>query len=416
MGRFWLAALVIAGATFGVAPRVQAQAEPTAPPPNCFTDPTPPSGPEFAPDPPPPPSEYRPRWELTAEAVFFLFRRPEPRFPLATLGDVANPVPGALGQPGTRVLADGSTFTENLHIGTRVTGTLWLTDEPEALGVQASGFIMEQANSSFNQGNAGGAADPVLARPYFNVVLGREDADPRAVPATMAGNVNLAFTTRLMGADASLIYNLTGHSTYGPSLFALVGPRWLKLDERYSSNETSTDLPPLPANTFVIQDRFTTYNQFYGGQIGTQFRYRWEGVTFDLISKVAAGNNYETLQINGFTSVTNQATGKTVAGQQGLFAQPSNIGRYTHNSFSVIPELALKLKVDLTQSIKVTLGYGFLSMTHAARPAENLDRNINIQPLGAPGQVGPAFPMRPTSIAETNFWTHTFSLGLELVF
>ena len=131
---------------------------------------------------------------------------------------------------------------------------------------------------------------------------------------------------------------------------------------------------------------------------------------------VAVGNNNQSLLIDGFTSVTDQATGTSVTGQQGLFAQPSNIGVYTRNTLSVIPELALKLHVDVTDTIKVTLGYGFLAMTQVARPADQLDRNITIQPLGAPLQIGPAFPLRPTSINETTFWSHSLSIGVELVF
>ncbi len=382
---------------------------------NSFTD-APTSGPEFAPDPPRLASEYHPRWELTSELVYFLFSRPNPRFPLATTGSATDPVPGAIGQPGTRIIADASTFKENPHVGTKLTATYWLTEEPECLGIELSGFMSEWGPSRFHQNNQGNANDPVLGRPFFNTGLGVEDLDSRAVPGVMAGDVNVGFFTRIMGADASFRYNLTGYSPNGPSLFLLAGPRFVRIDDRYASNETSNDLPIGSGSTFVIQDNFTTRNIFLGGQVGTQFRYRWQGVTVDLLGKISAGNNNETLNINGFTSVTNQTTGQTVSANQGLFAQPSNIGQYTHNTFSVIPEFALKLHLNLTDTIKITLGYGLMEMTHVARTADQLNRNVTIQPLNSPAQVGPASPPRPTTINDSNFWTNYFNLGIELVF
>jgi hypothetical protein len=375
-----------------------------------------PTPPEFAPDPPAAANEYHPRWEFSAELMYFLFRPPSPGFPLATSGVVTDTVPGALGQPGTTILSDASTFRETPHAGGKLNAMYWLTCDPEAMGIQASYFLSEAAANRFNASNQGNYSDPVLARPFFNAALGREDADPRAVPGAMSGNININFLTRLQGGEVNFVYNLTSYTHTGPSLFFLVGPRYMRLDDLYYSNETATDLPPAPANTFNIQDNFTTSNTFLGAQIGTQFRYRWEGVTFDLFTKVAGGNNHQTVSINGFTSVTDQNTGQVVTGNQGLYAQPSNIGSFSHNTFSLIPELSLKVAVDITPTIKLTAGYGYLYMTHAALSAEQLDRNINIQPIGAPSQVGPAFPIRPTSINQTNFWANYFSVGLELVF
>ncbi len=392
------------------------QTDPPPPPPNCFTDACPPPAPEFVPDCPKEPCAYHPRWELDSEMVYFLFRRPNPGFPLVTSGNINDAIPGAIGEPGTTIIADGNSFTAPLHIGTKVTATYWCGENPEEIGIQGSFFIMEMAATTFSASNQGGPNDPVLARPYFNAGLGLEDSDPRAVPGLMSGSTRLGFYTRLMGADASALYNLTGYSRFGPSIYFLAGPRVLRFQERFSSNDTASDLPPTPGNNFVIQDNFTTDNLFYGGQIGTQLRYRLERVTIDLVTKLAVGINHETLNIGGFTSVTDQATGQTVSAAQGLFAQPSNIGTYTRNVVSVIPEIGVKLHVDLTDTIKVTLGYGFMTMNRVARPEDQINRTVNIQPLGAPAQVGPAFPQRPTTIYESNFWTHYFGIGIELVF
>jgi hypothetical protein len=384
---------------------VEAQSYPPQPPPNVYSDAGPPPL-EFAADAPDVANQSHPHWELSSELVFFYFQRPQTAFPLVTAGSPADAVPGALGQPGTTILADSNPFLEHLRSGARFTATGWLTDEPERLGVQASYFIMQQAVTGFaatSQGNAGDA--PVLARPFFNVGLGREDALLVANTGLLAGSTNLGFSTRLMGADASLLYNVSGYNRYGPNLFLLAGPRFLRFDERYASTDTSTDLAT--SNTSMISDNFGTSNLFYGGQVGAQFRYRLERLTFDLTGKVAAGVNDQTLTINGFSSVTNPTTGLLASANQGLFAQQSNIGQYTHRAISVMPELGLKLHLDVTDNVRFSLGYGYLNMSHVARPGDQLDRNAT---------VGAGFPARPTSIAETNFWTQYFSFGLELVF
>jgi len=382
-----------------------AEAQSYQPQPNAYADVGPPPL-DFAADAPDVANRYHPQWELGSEAVFFYFQRPQTAFPLVTAGNPADAVPGALGQPGTTILADATPFVEHPRAGGRFTATGWLTDEPERLGVQASYFIMQQAVSGFaagSQGNAGNA--PLLARPFFNAGLGREDALVIADSGVSAGTTNLGFSTRFMGADASLLYNVSGYNRYGPNLFLLAGPRFLRFDERYASTDTSTDLAT--SNATLISDNFGTSNLFYGGQVGAQFRYRLERLTFDLTGKVAAGVNDQTLTINGFTSVTNPTTGLLASANQGIFAQQSNIGQYTHRAISVIPELGLKLHVDVTDNIRCSVGYGYLNMSHVARPGDQLDRNATL---------GAGFPARPTSINETNFWTQYFSFGLELVF
>jgi Putative beta barrel porin-7 (BBP7) len=417
MGNLWLkglrcALLVLAG--LGYEARALAQTNAPGQPVNCFTDAPPPAVPEFTSDPAKPPPEYYPRLELSSEAVFYLFQSPTFHFPMVTRGSVNDLVPGAIGQPGTSVLADANTFKENFHVGARVNATYWLTEEPETLGLRASFFYMELAPSTFAASSQGNPNDPVLARPYFNVLSGAEDAAVRASPGTLAGSINMGFYTRMYGADGSILYNVTGYAPYGPSLFLLAGPRYLQFNERFVSNETTTDLPTGNGNLTGIQDTFACFNTFYGAQAGAMFRYRMEGITFDLTSKVAAGNNYEIVNIGGITSVTNQATGLVTSANQGFFAQSSNIGNFHQNVFAVIPEIDLKLHVDLTPNIKVTLGYGFLWLSRLARPADQLDRNINIQPVGGP-ITHPTAPVR-TSISDGSFWSNSLSIGLELVF
>ena len=307
MGKSWIYALgsvSLVVAWLGIAsPRAaQAQTEQTEPPPNSFTDAPPMTGPQFAPDPTPTPYEYHPHWELSSELVYFLFRSPKVGTTLLTHGNTADTVPGALNQPNTTIIGDSSNFHESMHVGVKLNAIYWLTRDPECLGIQASGFIMETAPKSFQQGNQGNANDPLLARPFFDAFTGIQTSNLVTNPGLQGGNISFNFHTQMYGADGSILYNLTGYAPVGPSIFILAGPRYLQMNESFSINENTALLPAGAGVLTTTQDYFSTTNAFYGAQIGTLFRYRAEGITFDLMGKISAGNNYERLNVSGFTS------------------------------------------------------------------------------------------------------------------
>ncbi|MFO0865129.1 MAG: BBP7 family outer membrane beta-barrel protein [Gemmataceae bacterium] len=119
---------------------------------------------------------------LGFEYMLLWIRRPS--FPpLVTTGNVADTPPGALGQPGTRILSDGGDLAAvNGASAGRFTFS-WVPAGYDWFGIDANYMIMEQ-RSQFSNINSNATGNPVLARPYFNTATGTEAVDPRAFPGS----------------------------------------------------------------------------------------------------------------------------------------------------------------------------------------------------------------------------------------
>src|SRR5260370_37355575 len=104
-----------------------------------------------------------------------------------------------------------------------------------------------------------------------------------------------------------------------------------------------------------------------------------------MAGKIAAGPNLETLKIGGFTSVTDQF-GTVTTGSQGLYAQPSNIGQRSHTVFAYLPEGTANFGWEPTTWLRLQVGYTFMYLNKVIRPGDQIDRVVNIQPVGATEQ------------------------------
>ena len=127
------------------------------------------------------------------------------------------------------------------------------------------------------------------------------------------------------------------------------------------------------------------------------------------------GSTTRTVSISGTTTFLDPVPGGNPITQVGgLLAQQSNIGVFTSNSFSVIPELAVNLGVNISPTVRVWAGYTFMYWNNIMRAGEQIDLNVDPNQLptragpGAPG-VQPVFPARVNDI-----WVHGLSLGAEL--
>ncbi len=350
------------------------------------------------------------RWQVSSDYLVFWLKSAQ--FPaLATTGNSGAAIPGALGQPGTVVLAGGG-----LDHGSGSAGKFglahWL-DPGRTLSLEANYFIAEQQSFLFSASSDGGPKTDVLARPYFDPFFNEEFADPRAFPNLDAGSINFTYMTRIMGAEGNARYDLQGMGwQQGLSCSVLGGVRFLRLDEKYVSFDSRVELPAGTSDSFFISDAFTTYNQFYGGQLGARCRFRWDRDLFlDVEGKLAVGPNFQRVRIGGLTTVEN-AAGST-SFNQGLFAQPTNIGQYRQRVVAVLPEITVNLNWDLCENLRVKVGYTNLYVNHVVRPGEQIDRVLNNpQVLGNPNpEPPPVFSFRETSI-----WLQAVNVGLEFTF
>jgi hypothetical protein len=111
--------------------------------------------------------------------------------------------------------------------------------------------------------------------------------------------------------------------------------------------------------------------------------------------------------------------GSTFTAVGGVLALPNaNIGQYSRDVFSVVPEIGVTLGYQVTSRWRATLGYNFLYWSNLIRPGDQIDTTIDVTrvPRFLPpnSNVQPVFPPRPTVLfASTDFWAQGISFGAE---
>lgn len=354
--------------------------------------------------------------QLGLEALLWWARDPKPTA-LITTGVRTDAVPGALGQAGTRELAGPDLDTEN-HIGGRFT-LLYRVDSYQVLSVDANYFVLEQLSDIRTASSNGSLSSSVVSRPFFNPNTGREDADPIGVPGVQAGTVTVSFTDRFQGAEANVRLTEPWSPDWGCRFGVLAGVRYLALDEKLVIFESVGDVPPgSPNATQTSQsDDFTTFNRFYGAQVGAEAKFRWQVFDLSVVTKVGYGQTNQVYRVRGQTQLT-QADGTvvTAAADRGLLVQPSNnVGRIEDDKYSFVPEVGFNVGCRPHDNIRLFLGYTFLYWTDVVRPADQIDRTVNVQPVNFAGQLGTAARPAPLFV-DTDYWVQGLTFGVELHF
>src|SRR5262245_27161242 len=122
--------------------------------------------------------------------------------PLVVTGSENDPFPGALDQPGTRILFGDKGLGYGMYNGMRLSLGAWI-DSDSHLGVEAGGFLLDHRTASFiAQGDANG--QPFLATPFINANTGNQNvyfisqnfANP-ALSALLTGGVAVTSSTNL---------------------------------------------------------------------------------------------------------------------------------------------------------------------------------------------------------------------------
>lgn len=371
-------------------------------------------------------------------AEYLLWGIKNDRYPvLAATGPVRNPdFPlqgvGILGNAGTVPLFGGELDSE-MRSGARFSGGYWF-DTCNQIGIDGSIFFLGQRSPGFA---ASSGQFPVITRPFFDVIGGREGAEAVATPGFFNGRIAIDAPSRLWGADVNLRKNWLCGCNYRVDL--LGGFRYLDLEEslrirediqaninpQFLANQDDPDIQRLAtfngANLIVV-DQFRTRNQFYGGQLGTAVELRRGRWVLDCRAKVGLGVTHQTVDISGSTTVT-RAGGAQQFFSGGLLTAPSNIGRYSRDRFSVVPEVGLTLGYQVTDHVKVTAGYNFLYWSNVVRPGGQIDRNVNTNLVpslaataGQRGNNGGNPPVPAPQLRDTDFWAQGVNFGLEFAY
>jgi len=323
---------------------------------------------------------------------------------------------GVLGAQGASVLVGNANFDNNFHTGGRFTLGSWVNEERN-LGVEASYFILGRSTPELNLNSANST---LLARPFINATTGTPAAAIFGVGNVLNGVFDvLAAATRVedlqLNARAVFITNDRLH------IDLLAGFRYFDVEDGLYDAQASSIGPnsilPTLLTTTVSTDKIDTRNRFYGGQIGAEAEFcrgRWYA---GLAATIALGENHETVNINGATTILTSLNGVNTI--TNVAASPlslaTNRGQHSHDEFAVVPELKLKLGFRITDFARAYVGYDFVYLSEAVRTGDQIDRVINLSqvpaPLGPGALVGPARPA--FSFHETDFWAQGFNFGLE---
>jgi Putative beta barrel porin-7 (BBP7) len=366
------------------------------------------------------------RWFGTAEYLLWAMKGDHAP-PLATTGTLMGLTDrnvGALGRSDTQILFGNSALGDSVTSGGRFSAGYWFSDD-HCLGIEVGGFFLGPVRDKFHASSPG---SPELAIPFFDVNPASTGEAIEGVAGmrntgVLAGTLDIQHQTMLWGYDINLRSNwLCGCNGH---VDLLVGYRQLGLDESLTLNESllavtnrtdpTTGAILIPAGTTINgTDKFSVSNRFYGAQVGIdgewRFSNRWSlGGSF----KFGMGPTQEVATIQG-ARVINPPGGPSITSVGNLFSQPSNIGRFTKDEFSVVPELGLTLGYQLTNHVRATVGYNFLYWSNVARASEQIDRSVNSNFLNNP-QPGATTPNRPAPLFNsTDFWAQGVTFGLEV--
>ena len=324
---------------------------------------------------------------------------------------------GILGLPTTDVLFGGERLADQQRHGARLTVGGWLGAN-NAIGLEATGFWLNPDHHNFS---ANSAQFPIIARPFFNLEPGFEGPDAELVsfPGLFNGQINVNAESSLLGGEILLRSNSC--STCYCRVDGLLGVRYARLDESLAINDTRTVIGGgagvAIGTIFEESDLFEAVNQFYGGEVGVVSEVRAYGFSIEGTLKLALGVNRSSVRIAGSSTATIPVPGGlpvVVNTPAGLLAQSTNIGTYTGDSFSVIPEVGVTIGYNFTPSLRATAGYTFFYWTDTFRPGDQIDTNLNLSQLAPGGLVGAPFPRFPRTI--DNVWVQGISLGLQFDF
>jgi hypothetical protein len=168
-----------------------------------------------------------------------------------------------------------------------------------------------------------------------------------------------------------------------------------------------------PGTAFLIEDSFRARNDFHGSEVGFVAEASGGRWSFEMLAKVALGNNHQSVTVNGSTSITPPGQPAEVFGE-GIYAGRTNIGTYQRDRFVMVPQFGVEIGYQWTGNFRTFLGYNVLYWPEVMRSADQIDLNLdtgNFPPSVDPSLPYPAFPG-----LSSGFWAQGVNLGAELHF
>ncbi len=313
------------------------------------------------------------------------------------------------GAPGVQTMFGGGDGIDYGFVpGFRISGGMYLGPD-QKVGIGGRGYGLLNASESYSRRSdgTGGAANPSLGLPFYNLFTNREDAFLVAyrdgVPPDIDGTVHARSDLDMYGADGSLYFLMARSDSMRMDL---LGGYTFNILKSSVGVDSISRVASFPAVTQITNDLFETKNVFNGGHVGVLSSVNRSRVSFSTLAKVAFGSMQQTGSIRGYSSVDGTVLGA------GILTQPSNIGNYSRDSFAFIPELGVKLGLAATENVQFTLGYTMMMWSGVALAGDQIDNVVDPTQL-----ILPNAGTRPNPLfVEDTFWMQGVDLGMTFAF
>ncbi len=317
---------------------------------------------------------------------------------------------GVLNNPNvdTTILKGESHFNDEVRSGGRFELGMWL-DPAQRDSLALTYFFIGEGSAGYH---VDVSDNPIIARPFFNVSNGAEDARLITYPNLVQGTVDITAESSFQAA--SLEYRRQAVRSGRFKIDYLFGYMYAQLDENVTIRDSTLSLSGVTQGTAInLYDAFDSNNAFHGASFGLaaheELGELWTG---DVFAKGSLGGVASRTRISGETETTLNNVTTTNAG--GLLTQTSNLGTHRDGYVSSAWELGLKLRRRLTTNTSLTLGYSWFLLSHVERAGEQIDLGVNVTQIPPGNLVSAARPEFPGE--KSSFWTQGLTFGLEARF
>jgi outer membrane protease len=282
----------------------------------------------------------------------------------------------------------------------------------QTTGLEISYLTAETDTSGFFATSAG---TTIIARPFYNVDTGKQDARLISYSEVNDGSIDVSARSHLDGLDFTMRHGLFWDSSR--RLDFMAGYRYMQLKDVFRTHEATFSTDPsglVPIGTATsIHDLFDTKNEFNGANLGFAGRMQNNRWSVDLLMKLGIGNTRSRVNLQGSSTITTP-DGKVASYDSGLLVLDSNTQSITHNHFSMIPEIGINLGYDLTPRMRATVGYSLIYWSHVARAGDQVNTDLNPNEFQSTTWTGAAIP-RETFVVD-DYWIQGLNVGLDLHF
>jgi hypothetical protein len=338
---------------------------------------------------------------------------------------------GILGAPSTQSLFGGDKISFGSANGFR-TWLGWSLDEENRLSFELSGFLLESRSDSFGI-NSSPDGIPLLSVPFLNNDTGAQNSYIVAFPTLFSGGVSVEAKTKAWGAEGNYFLNLYRgggeEGAGGTSFDVLYGFRFMELEERFTMQTVSTSLDPsviIPFSgvgvagspTVATYDRYRTFNDFYGANLGFRSETNYGRLYLGLVGKFGFGYMRSRAEIEGGSSISGGGTSSAAVMPGGLFTTGDILGTHRKDTFAILPEGAINVGYNITPRIRAQVGYTFLWVNKVLRPTPLVSQGVNptLVPTNASFGGAPTNYVPVDTGRYSEFWLQGVNFGLQMSF